>query len=69
VLASDLANPDFPRLAESFGVTGARVRSPAELRPALERALAGGAPALIEVPVAEMPSPWRFIHMPKVRGV
>ncbi|SDR34426.1 acetolactate synthase-1/2/3 large subunit [Rhizobiales bacterium GAS113] len=68
VLASDLANPDFLRLAESFGVAGARVRSPEELRPALEQALARDEPALIEVPVGEMPSPWRFIHMPKVRG-
>jgi acetolactate synthase I/II/III large subunit len=25
-------------------------------------------PTLIEVPVGPMPSPWEFIHMPKVRG-
>ena len=65
VLASDLANPDFLRLADSFGIASARVRTPDELRPALERAIAAGEPYLIEIPVGEMPSPWRFIHMPK----
>ncbi|MFI4996925.1 MAG: thiamine pyrophosphate-dependent enzyme [Hyphomicrobiales bacterium] len=68
VLASDLANPDFMRLADSFGIASARARGPAELRSALERGLAKGEPYLIEVPVGEMPSPWRFIHMPRLRG-
>jgi hypothetical protein len=27
-----------------------------------------GAPALIEVPCGDMPSPWQFIDLPKVRG-
>jgi acetolactate synthase-1/2/3 large subunit len=66
VLGAALANPDFVKLAESFGVRGERVDSPAALRPALERALAADAPALIEVPVertAEV-SPWEFILPP-----
>jgi len=68
VLASDLANPDFLRLADSFGIAASRARDPGELRAALEQALADGGPSLVEVPVGEMPSPWRFIHMPRVRG-
>ena len=40
VVASDLVNPDFVKLAESFGVTAARVTSPEGFRPALEKALA-----------------------------
>jgi acetolactate synthase-1/2/3 large subunit len=68
VIASDLVNPDFPRMAESFGVTGLRARTPDELRAALERALAAGGPALIEVPCGPMPDPFRFIELPKVRG-
>ena len=68
VIASDLANPDFPRLAESFGIASARVRSPQELRTALEKALGSGEPHLIEVPVGDMPSPWPFIHMQRIRG-
>jgi acetolactate synthase I/II/III large subunit len=66
VIGATLRNPDFVRLAESFGVRGERVESPAALRPALERALAADAPALIEVlvPAASEVSPWEFIHPP-----
>jgi len=68
VIASDLTNPDFPRMAESFGITGLRARTPEELRAALEKTLAADAPALIEVPCGPMPDPFKFIEMPKVRG-
>lgn len=68
VIASDLLNPDFPKLAESYGMAGYRVRSPEELRPALEKAIASGDPTLIEVPIGEVPSPWGFIQMKKNRG-
>jgi acetolactate synthase-1/2/3 large subunit len=67
VIASDLANPDFVRLGESFGITSVRARTPDELRAALDVALASGQPRLIEVPVGRLPSPWGFINMPKVR--
>ena len=39
VIASDLANPDFVRFAESFGAAAERVRTPEELRGALRRGL------------------------------
>ena len=68
VIGSDLANPDFVKLAESFGIGGHRVTGPEGLRRALETSLAANEPALIEVPVGDMPSPWQFIDMPKVRG-
>ncbi|HTS42656.1 MAG TPA: thiamine pyrophosphate-dependent enzyme [Xanthobacteraceae bacterium] len=69
LIASDLANPDFVRFAESFGAAAERVRKPAELRAALRRALKRrDGPSLIEVPVGPFPSPWEFIHMPRVRG-
>jgi acetolactate synthase-1/2/3 large subunit len=68
VIGSDLANPDFVRLAEAFGIAGHRVGDAEALRRALEKSLASGAPALIEVPVGDMPSPWPFIDMPRVRG-
>jgi acetolactate synthase-1/2/3 large subunit len=66
VVAADLENPDFVRLAEAFGVSGARVSSPEALRPVLERALANDVPALIEVQVPRdsESDPWRFIHPP-----
>jgi acetolactate synthase-1/2/3 large subunit len=38
------------------------------LRGAVKRAIARREPSLIEVPVGPMPSPWEFIHMPRIRG-
>jgi acetolactate synthase-1/2/3 large subunit len=68
-IAVDLANPDFVRFAESFGAAAERARNPAELRSALKRGFARrDGPTLIEVPVGTMPSPWEFIHMPRIRG-
>jgi acetolactate synthase-1/2/3 large subunit len=69
VIGSDLANPDFVRLAESFGITGHRVTTPEVLRSALEESLAQNQPAVIEIPCGDMPSPWQFINMPRVRSV
>ena len=69
LIACDLANPDFVKFAESFGAAGRRARSPDELRAALKAAFAAREPTLIEVPVGLMPSPWEFIHMPRVRGL
>ncbi len=62
VIASDLVNPDFVKLAESFGVMGLRATTPAELRARLKQAFASGGPALIEVPVGPMPSPWDVLR-------
>jgi acetolactate synthase I/II/III large subunit len=64
VVASDLVNPDFVKLAESFGVAASRVTSPDHFRAALEKALAAGAPYLIaiEVPKDSETTPWTFIH-------
>src|SRR5712671_5608814 len=68
LIGTDLANPDFLKLAESFGIAGHRVTGPEPLRRALETSLAKNEPALIEVPCGDMPNPWAFIDMPKVRG-
>jgi acetolactate synthase I/II/III large subunit len=68
VIASDLTNPDFRLLAESFGVAFSRARTPDELEAALERAFPSGEPTLIEVPCGPMPDWFPFIHLPRVRG-
>jgi acetolactate synthase-1/2/3 large subunit len=69
MIATDLSNPDFVRLADSFGVAAERARNPEELRKALTRGFKRrDGPTLIEVPVPALPSPWEFIHMPRVRG-
>jgi acetolactate synthase I/II/III large subunit len=64
VVAADLVNPDFVRLAESFGVAASRVTSPDHFKPALEKALAHGGPYLIavEVPRDSEVTPWTYIH-------
>jgi acetolactate synthase-1/2/3 large subunit len=69
LIASDLANPDFVRLAESFGAAAERARDPQELGAALARAFKRReGPTLIEVPVGPLPSPWGFIRLPRNRG-
>ena len=54
VLGTRLRNPDFVAMAESYGVRATRADGAAELGPALARAIAEDAPALIEVPVGQM---------------
>jgi acetolactate synthase I/II/III large subunit len=67
VVASDLVNPDFVKLAESFGVGASKVTAPDQFRAALETALAAGGPYLIdiEVPRDSEVTPWTFIHPAK----
>jgi acetolactate synthase I/II/III large subunit len=64
LIGESLVNPDFVRLAESFGAVGFRATNPAELRAALERALSLDAPVVIEVPSepGSDTSPWPFIR-------
>jgi acetolactate synthase-1/2/3 large subunit len=67
VVAADLVNPDFVKLAESFGVAASRVTAPEGFRTALEKALAHGGPYVIaiEVPKDSETTPWTFIHPAK----
>jgi acetolactate synthase-1/2/3 large subunit len=53
VIASDLLNPDWIKLAECFGVAGHRAENPGALRGALREAFESGAPALIAIPVPD----------------
>ncbi|HEX4173149.1 MAG TPA: thiamine pyrophosphate-dependent enzyme [Acetobacteraceae bacterium] len=68
LIACDLANPDFVRFAESFGMAAFRATTPEALEAALRQAFALDAPALVHVPVGPMPSPWDMILLPRVRG-
>ena len=67
-IANDLANPDFVRFAESFGIAAYRAEDAAQLEARLREAFALRAPALVHVPVGEMPSIWDMILMPQARG-
>ena len=65
VIGSDLLNPDFVKLAESYGAMGIRVSNAEELEKELGRVLeidrnnpSEAKPVLIEIPVGPMPQPW-----------
>ena len=68
VIATDLRNPDFAAMAESFGAAGRRAETPAELEAALREAVAADAPCVIHVPVARMPDPWSILMPRRARG-
>jgi acetolactate synthase-1/2/3 large subunit len=63
-IGSLLTNPDFVKLAESFGATGYLAKTPAELKAVLEKAFVQSGPVLIEVPSepGSETSPWPFLH-------
>ncbi len=67
-IASKLENPDFQKLADSFGVRSWLVDSPSSLTPALAESIAHDGPSLVEVTVDEMPDPWPFFRLPANRG-
>ncbi len=68
LIGAELRNPDFVTLAESFGMAGCRVATPAQLKHELDKVLSREAPALIEVTVdrSSEVSPWEFL-MPAAR--
>ena len=68
IICADLINPDFVKLATSFGVAAFRAKTPRELEARLREAFALKAPALVHVPCGVMPSPWDMLQMPRVRG-
>lgn len=59
--ATELVNPNFETLAAAFGIAFRRADSPESLGDALSGVAKLDGPALIEVRVGEMPSPWPFI--------
>lgn len=68
MIGVDLRNPDFVALARSFGMRGMKAETPEALRAALREAFAGSGPALIEIPVGELPSIWGLIKRPPSGG-
>ncbi len=68
VIASDLHNPDFIKMSESFGAQAIRAHNPEEMRTAIRKGFAEAGPTIIEIPVGPMPDPERFKVLPRVRG-
>lgn len=68
VICSDLHNPDFVKMAESFGAAGFAAQDPESLRTAIRQAFEEKGPSIIEVKVDEFfPAPWPFLMMPQNR--
>lgn len=67
VIATDLENPDFVKLADAFGALGLRAHTPDELQTTIQQGFDADRPTLIEVPVGEMPAPWSLYFLPRNR--
>ena len=68
-IAADLVNPDFVAHARSFDVSATHANSPDELRDIIRQTIERREPKLIEVSQPlDLPTPWRFILEPAVRG-
>lgn len=61
-IGDSLHNPDFLQLAAAFGAGSMRIAGQHQLVGAVTEALATPGPVVIDVPVADMPSPWHLIH-------
>ena len=57
-IGNKLHNPDYVKFAEAFGAVGMRVEKHAELGKKLSEALKANRPALIEIPVPQLDTPW-----------
>lgn len=64
LIGADLVNPDFVKLAESFGAKGVRVTTPEALKIAITEGFSEDGPVIIEVPVetGSETTPWTFVH-------
>jgi acetolactate synthase I/II/III large subunit len=57
---AELANPDFMKLADAFGVLGLRATEPTQVGRLVREAIDRDRPALVEVPVGRMDRPKFF---------
>ncbi len=62
---ADLLNPDFAALAAAFGVPHAVAKSPADLEALLRSSFGAKGPAVIEVALGDVPSPWHLLRLQK----
>ncbi len=68
VIATDLHNPDFVKMAHAFGANGVKVNNFEDMRKAIQDAKGENLPTVIEVPIGNgLPSTNRFKGLPKVR--
>jgi acetolactate synthase-1/2/3 large subunit len=67
-IAVELSNPDFAMMAKSYGMVGETAHTPEQLQQALSRNLQADVPALIHVPIGEVPSIWKLVSRPPSAG-
>ena len=67
-IAVDLHNPEFAKMAETYGMTGIYADGPDALAAALKETMDTPGPALIEVPIGEVPNTWALIKRPSSAG-
>ena len=60
VIGTRIHNPDFAKLAESYGAHGVKLSGHQELGPALRDALKAESPMLIEVPIPNLVPPFQI---------
>jgi thiamine pyrophosphate-dependent acetolactate synthase large subunit-like protein len=54
VMATELVNPDYVKLADAYGISGVRANDPQQLVTAISNALERGGPSIIDVPIPRM---------------
>lgn len=57
-------NPDFVQWAQAMGATGVKITKPADLKPALSRALRDRVPTVLDVDIDPESAGYRAIHYP-----
>ena len=60
VIGTRIHNPDYAKLAESYGAEGIKLSGHQDLRPALRDALKADGPVLIEVPIPNLVPPFQI---------
>jgi acetolactate synthase-1/2/3 large subunit len=68
VIGTDLKNPDFAAMANSFGATGYRAETPEQLAQKIRLGFQQQGPVVIEMPIGETDFPWKYLLLPEVRS-
>lgn len=68
VIGTDLTNPNFAAMAESFGATGYTARSVAELAEKIQLGFEQDGPVVIEMPLGETDFPWKYLLLGENRS-
>lgn len=68
VIGTDLTNPDFAAMAESFGATGYTANSVEELEEKIRLGFEQDGPVVIEMPLGKTDFPWKFLLLGENRS-